>query len=179
MVSLAFIMVIVIGLFLYLGGLLHLFAATEGIAATGDQLFPEVAVQHMPPFISIIFIIALISALFPSADGAMTALTSSFCIDIAGLNRRDDMTEQQKKRFRQKIHLLVAFLFLLLVIMFHIINNNSMIGIILKLAAYTYGPLLGLFAFGIFVKRRPDDKLVPYVCFIAPIICFLLISISR
>lgn len=174
MVSLAFIMVFVIGLFLYLGGLLHLFAARENIAAAGDQLFPEVAVHHMPPFISIIFIIALISALFPSADGAMTALTSSYCIDIAGLNRRTDLNENQKKRFRQKVHLLVAFSFLLLVLMFHIINDNSMIGIILKLAGYTYGPLLGLFAFGIFVKRIPKDKLVPYICFIAPIICFFI-----
>ncbi|MFT4093978.1 MAG: sodium:solute symporter [Niabella sp.] len=174
MVSLAFIMVVVIGLFLYLGGLLHLFAAKENIAASGDTLFPTVAVQHMPPFISIIFIIALISALFPSADGAMTALTSSFCIDIAGLNRRNDMSEKQKKQFRQKVHLTVAFLFLLLVIMFHLIGNNSMIGIILKLAGYTYGPLLGLFAFGIFARRRPNDKLVPYVCFIAPVICFFI-----
>ncbi|GAB3012738.1 sodium:solute symporter [Niabella terrae] len=174
MVSLAFIMVVVIGLFLYLGGLLHLYAAQEQITATGDALFPEVALNHMPPVISVIFIIALISALFPSADGAMTALTSSFCIDIAGLNRRTDMDEKAKKRFRQRIHLLVAFLFLLMVILFHKINDNSMIGIILKLAGYTYGPLLGLFAFGIFVKRRPVDRLVPYVCFIAPILCFLI-----
>lgn len=174
MVSLAFIMVVVIGLFLYLGGLLHLFAAKENIAASGDALFPTVAVQHMPPFISVIFIVALISALFPSADGAMTALTSSFCIDIAGLNRRQDMDEKQKKRYRQKVHLTVAFSFLILVLIFHWINNNNMIGIILKLAGYTYGPLLGLFAFGIFVKRRPNDKLVPHVCFIAPILCFLI-----
>ncbi|WP_346237174.1 sodium:solute symporter [Niabella insulamsoli] len=174
MVSLAFIMVVVIGLFLYLGGLLHLFAANENITAQGDALFPTVALQHMPSFISIIFIIALISALFPSADGAMTALTSSFCIDIAGINRRTDMNEKQKKSFRQRIHLTVAFLFLLLVLMFHVINDNSMIGVILKLAGYTYGPLLGLFAFGIFVKRRPVDKLVPYVCFIAPILCFFI-----
>ncbi|WP_300598502.1 sodium:solute symporter [Niabella sp.] len=174
MVSLAFIMVVVIGLFLYLGGLLHLFAAQEHLASKGDALFPDVAVNHMPPYISVIFIVALISALFPSADGAMTALTSSFCIDIAGLQRRTDMNELQKKRFRQKVHLLVALSFLLLVLMFYWINDNSMIGIILKLAGYTYGPLLGLFAFGIFTKRRPQDRLVPYVCFIAPIICFFI-----
>jgi Na+/proline symporter len=174
MVSLAFIMVVVIGLFLYLGGLLHLFAAQENITASGDALFPTVAVQHMPPAISVIFIVALISALFPSADGAMTALTSSFCIDIAGLNRRTDMDDKAKKRFRQTVHLIVAAAFLLLVLIFKWIDSKSMIDIILRLAGYTYGPLLGLFAFGIFVKRRPNDKLVPFVCFIAPILCFLI-----
>ncbi|MBO9619811.1 MAG: sodium:solute symporter [Niabella sp.] len=174
MVSLAFIMLVVIGLFLYLGGLLHLFAAREGLTAKGDALFPDVALNHMPSYISVIFIVALISALFPSADGAMTALTSSFCIDIMGLQRRADMAEKEKKQFRQKVHLIVAFSFLLMVLLFYWINDNSMIGIILKLAGYTYGPLLGLFAFGIFTKRRPNDRLVPYVCFIAPIICFLI-----
>ena len=128
----------------------------------------------MPAYISIIFIVALISALFPSADGAMTALTSSFCIDIAGLQRRADMTEPEKKKFRQKVHLLVALSFLILVMVFYWINDNSMIGIILKLAGYTYGPLLGLFAFGIFTKRRPDDRWVPVVCFIAPVMCFFI-----
>ncbi|HEX7757551.1 MAG TPA: sodium:solute symporter [Niabella sp.] len=174
MISLAFIMVAVIGLFLYLGGLLHLFAAREHLNAQGDALFPDVAINHMPAYISIIFIVALISALFPSADGAMTALTSSFCIDIAGLQRRADMTEPEKKKFRQKVHLLVALSFLILVMVFYWINDNSMIGIILKLAGYTYGPLLGLFAFGIFTKRRPDDRWVPVVCFIAPVICFFI-----
>jgi len=194
MVSLSVIMIIVIGLFLYMGGLLYIYGINEGGAFTevvnngvaqkafmldgkdvlGDAIFPEVAVHHMPPAISVIFVIALISALFPSADGAMTALTSSFCIDIAGLKRRTDMTEEQKKKFRQRVHLMVALFFLILVMIFYWINNNSMIGIILKLAGYTYGPLLGLFAFGILTRRRPVDKLVPYVCFIAPILCFFI-----
>lgn len=174
MVTLAFIMVVVIGLFLYLGGLLHLFAASENVTAAGDALFPNVAVHHMPAFISVIFIIALISALFPSADGALTALTSSFCIDIMGLQRRTDWDEAEKKKFRQRVHLIMAFIFLILVLIFHWINNNSMIGVILKLAGYTYGPLLGLFAFGIFTNRRPKDSLVPVVSFIAPVICFFI-----
>lgn len=174
MVSLAFIMLVVIGMFLYLGGLLHLYKDAHQIAATGDSLFPTIALDHLPPAISIIFIIALISALFPSADGAMTALTSSFCIDIMGLNRREDLNEKEKKKFRQRVHLIMAFAFLLMVMIFYWINNQSMIGIILKLAGYTYGPLLGLFAFGIFTKRRPVDKWVPFICFAAPFICFLI-----
>jgi Na+/proline symporter len=87
MVTIGFIMVIAISLFLYLGGLLHLYAAQINITATGDELFPTLALNHMPPYLSIIFILALISALFPSADGAITALTSSFCIDLLGLQR--------------------------------------------------------------------------------------------
>ncbi len=174
MVSLAFIMLIVIGLFLYMGGLLHLYGAQEHLSATGDQLFPAIALEHMPPVLSIVFIIALISALFPSADGAMTALTSSICIDILGMKRRGDWTEQQQKSIRKKTHLWVALSFMLLTLVFKLINDNSMIGVILKLAGYTYGPLLGLFAFGIFSRRIVKDKLVPYICFGAPIICFFI-----
>lgn len=174
MVSLAFIMLVVIGMFLFLGGLLYLFGAQEHIAATGDQLFPAIALNKMPVALSVIFIIALISALFPSADGAMTALTSSICIDMLGMKRRADWSEAKQKSIRKKVHLWVAFSFLVLVLVFKIINDNSMIGVILKLAGYTYGPLLGLFAFGIFSKRKVDDKFVPYICFAAPAVCFFI-----
>jgi SSS family transporter len=173
MVSLAFIMVIVIGLFLYLGGLLHLYGAHQQVAAEGDKLFPELALHHMPPVISVIFIIALISALFPSADGAMTALTSSFCIDILDMQQRTDWTEAQKKKYRQRIHLVMAFVFLLVVMIFEWVNNQSMIGVILKVATYTYGPLLGLYSFGIFTRRRVHDVLVPVVCVAAPLLCLI------
>jgi Na+/proline symporter len=179
MVSLAFIMVVVIGLFLYLGGLLYLFAGRENIADSGDALFPAIALHHMTPFISVIFVIALISALFPSADGAMTALTSSFCIDILGINRKEknnfpDWDDSKKKRIRQRVHLIVAFLFMVFILIFKKINDQSMIGIILKLAGYTYGPLLGLFAFGIFTKRKVKDAFVPVVCILSPVICFFI-----
>ena len=173
-ITLSIIMVGVLLLFLFLGALLHLYATQQGVAATGDKLFPEIALRHMPPVVSIIFIIALISALFPSADGAITALTSSVCIDIIGIQRRDDMDEAWKKKLRQRVHLAVAFVFLLFVLMFYQINNPSMIGVILKVAAYTYGPLLGLFAFGILTRRSVQDKLVPLVCIAAPIICFFI-----
>ena len=173
-ITLSVIMVFVILLFLFLGGLLHLYGAQQGITVTGDKLFPEIALKHMPPVVSVIFIIALISALFPSADGAITALTSSICIDIIGIQRREDIDEAQKKKLRQRIHLAVAFIFLLFVLLFYQINNPSMIGVILKVAAYTYGPLLGLFTFGIITKRNVHDKLVPVVCIAAPIICFFI-----
>ena len=172
--TLSGIMVVVIMLFLFLGGLLYLYGAQQGITATGDKLFPELALHHMPPIVSVIFIIALISALFPSADGAITALTSSFCIDILGMQRRDDWTDKRKKTIRQRVHLVVAFVFLIFVLVFYKINNPSMIGVILKVAAYTYGPLLGLFTFGIITKRQVADKWVPLICIASPIICFIL-----
>ncbi|SDI14805.1 Na+/proline symporter [Chryseobacterium taeanense] len=174
MVTLGFILLGVISLFLYLGGLLHLYGAQENVSSAGDQLFPDIALNYMPPFISIIFIIALISALFPSADGAMTALTSSLCIDIFGMKEKTHWDNGKKEKFRKKIHLLVALSFLIMVIIFKVINDNSMIGLILKLAGFTYGPLLGLFAFGIFTKYKVKDKLVPFVCIAAPVISFFI-----
>ena len=173
MVVLGFILVGVISLFLFMGGLLHLYGSQENLSVAGDQLFPEIALHHMPPVISIIFIIALISALFPSADGAMTALTSSLCIDIFGLKERN-WEQKKKEKFRKRVHLLVALSFLIMVIIFKIINDNSMIGLILKMAGFTYGPLLGLFAFGIFTKFKVKDNLVPVVCIAAPVVSFLI-----
>jgi Na+/proline symporter len=174
MIVFSIILLVVNLLFLFLGGLLYLYAGTQGIEATGDRLFPLVALDHMPPIVSVIFIIALISALFPSADGAITALTSSFCIDILGMQRRPDWSDKQKKKIRQRVHLSFAFIFLLFVMVFYKVNNPSMIGVILKVAGYTYGPLLGLFAFGILTKRHVNDRLVPWVAIISPIVCFII-----
>ena len=173
-ISMSLVLLAVILLFLFLGGLLYLYAGQLNIAVTGDKLFPTIALQHMPPFVSVIFIIALISALFPSADGAITALTSSFCIDIIGMQRRSDLQDAQKKKMRQRVHLSFAFIFLLFVMVFKWIDNPSMIGVILKVATFTYGPLLGLFTFGILLKRNVKDKLVPVVCIASPVICFFL-----
>ena len=98
MVTFSFVLVVVNFLFLLLGGLLYLYASANNLAAKGDDLFPTIALNYLPPFVSIIFIIGLISALFPSADGALTALTSSFCIDILGLRRRTGLNEKQQKK---------------------------------------------------------------------------------
>lgn len=173
MVTLALILVGVISLFLYLGGLLHLYGLQENVAAEGDQLFPHIALNNMPPIISIIFIIALISALFPSADGAMTALTASLCIDIFDLKDKE-ISPKEKEKFRKRVHLIVALVFLLMVVIFKIINDNSMIGLILKMAGFTYGPLLGLFAFGMFTKYSVKDQLVPIICIVAPTISYFI-----
>lgn len=178
-------------LFLLLGGLLYLYAmnhgaeyaqvggkmqlVSEGRNIMGDELFPTMALQYMPQAISIIFIIALISALFPSADGALTALTSSFCIDILGLKRRDDLNEKQQKKLRLTVHLSFTVIFLICIMIFYRIGDRSIIDKILTLAGYTYGPLLGLFAFGILSKRAlPSTFLITFICLAAPIICYFL-----
>ena len=175
MITFSVIMVAVNFLFLLLGGLLYLFAERNGVQIKGDDLFPAIAMNHLPGYVSIIFILGLISALFPSADGAITALTSSFCIDILGLKRREDLTEQQRTRTRMTVHLSFAVIFLICVVVFKLIDNKSIIGVILKVAAYTYGPLLGLFAFGILSRRElGENKLIPLVCLLSIVICFLL-----
>ena len=174
MITFSGILIVVNFLFLLLGGLLYLYATKNGITTTGDKLFPATAIMHMPPYISIIFVIALISALFPSADGAITALTSSFCIDILGLQRSTNLSEAQQKRTRQIVHLSFAAIFLLFAMIFKWVDDPSMIGLILKVAGYTYGPLLGLFAFGILTKRSVNDPIVPVVAIAAPLVCFFI-----
>ena len=178
-VTLSIIMLGVVLLFLYLGGLLTLYAPTVGVLETGDKIFPAVVLGHLPAMVQVIFVIALISALFPSADGAITALTSSVCIDLLGINRRSDLNELQKTQLRHRVHLGFAALFLLLIMGFKWADNPSMIGLILKLAGYTYGPLLGLFAFGILTKRVVRDRFVPYIALAAPVICFFIDKYQR
>ncbi len=164
------ILAVVNFLFLFLGGLLYLFAAEKGINVPADDLFPTIALNYLPSGVAIIFIIGLISALFPSADGALTALTSSFCIDILGIKRREELDEKQRKKIRLTVHFIMAVIFFLLVIGFKVMNNKSIIDVILKVAGFTYGPLLGLFAFGILTKRVINDRLSLIVCLLAPTI---------
>ena len=174
MLTLTAVLVVVLLSFLFLGGLLYLYAPSAGVTASGDKIFPAVVMGHLPAALQVVFLIALISALFPSADGAITALTSSTCIDLLGIKRRTDLTEAGKESLRRRVHLGFAALFLLLVLGFKAADNPSMIGVILKLAAYTYGPLLGLFAFGMLTRRTLTDRLVPYITIGAPILCALL-----
>ena len=172
-VVLAFVLLAVVSLFLYLGGLLYLFAPSVGLEGAGDRIFPAVVLGHLPVAVQVLFIIALISALFPSADGALTALTSSFCIDMLGIQKRAHWSEAQRKRIRRSVHLGFTLVFMALVMGFKAIDDPSMIGLILKIAAFTYGPLLGLFAFGMFTQRAVRDRWVPVVALSAPVLCWL------
>ncbi|MBC6490321.1 sodium:solute symporter [Flavihumibacter stibioxidans] len=169
------IIVFVNFLFLLLGGLLYLFAAKNGMDVKGDDLFPAVAMNYLPPVITIIFIIALISALFPSADGALTALTSSFCIDMLGIKRNPNLSDTRQKRIRMTVHLTFTVVFMICIMIFKIIDNKSIIGIILDLAGYTYGPLLGLFAFGILTRRSfKDNFMVTVIALLSPLISYVI-----
>ena len=157
-------------LFLVLGGVLYLYASSKGITAAPDDLFPTIALSDtFSGVIGIIFVIAIISALFPSVDGAITSLTSCFCIDILGINKKEG-TEKEKKRTRLKVHFTFALIFFLMVLLFKAINDKLIIDFILKFAGITYGPLLGLFAFGILTKRKLNEKLIWAVCIIAPLL---------
>ncbi len=168
------VLMVVNFLFLVLGGVLYLYAASKGIAAAPDDLFPTIALSDVfSGSIGVIFIIALISALFPSVDGAITSLTSCFCIDILGL-KKTDKSEKEKKRTRLKVHFIFAFVFFIMVLVFKFINDKLIIDFILKFAGVTYGPLLGLFAFGILTKRKLNDKLIWAVCIAAPLVVLLI-----
>ena len=174
--------------FLFLGGLLYLFAMENGAQydtivniingqetvsnvfgfkdaagninnIMGDDLFPALSLQgYFPMAISVIFIIGLISALFPSADGALTAVTSSYCVDLLTLNDDTTRTEKQKKKIRMRIHLIFTLVFFALIMIFKAINDKSIVYLIMEVAGYTYGPLLGLFAFGIFTRFQIMKK---------------------
>jgi Na+/proline symporter len=171
-VTLAFIMLGVVLLFLYLGGLLYLYAPAVGVAESGDRILPAIVFGHLPAAVQLVFLVALVSALLPSADGAITALTSSFCLDLLGLNRRKDMDEARRTRIRHAVHLGFAAVFLVLLLVFREAASPSMIGLILTLAAYTYGPLLGLFAFAIFTRRGLRHRWVPAAAIAAPAACY-------
>jgi Na+/proline symporter len=194
-ITMAIVLVSVLFLFLLLGGLLYLYGNANGgvyqdvvvngqtvkhfmlnnTNVIGDKAFPSIVLNYFPPAVGIMFIIALISALFPSADGALTALTSSFCIDILGIRERNDLDEKQKKRLRLMVHFTFTVIFLICIMVFKVLNNNSIIDKILDLAGYTYGPLLGLFAFGIFTKKHlPNTLVVTLVCLIAPVLSYFL-----
>ena len=176
-VTFSFVLLLVNALFLFLGGILYIYAQQNGWEYAPDDVFPSIVRDHLPQGIFLIFIIGLISALFPSVDGAITALTASFCIDILGFQRNEKLNEQQQTRLRKQIHIGFAVLFTLLVFYFKWKNDKSIVDLIFIIAGYTYGPLLGLFSFGILTKRSIQTAkipIVPIVCILSPLICYLL-----
>lgn len=167
----------VIFLFLCLGVLLYLFADKKGISEVGDTLFPAVATGgYLPAIVGVLFVIGLVSCAFAAGGSALTALTTSFTVDIIGTKGK---SEEQVTSVRKKVHLLMAFLMGVVIFVFYLLNTKSAIDAVYKLASYTYGPILGMFAFGIFTKKKVNDKWVPLVAVIAPVLCFILQSNSE
>ena len=155
-------------LFLSLGVLLAILAGQEG-SLKGDMMLPAFVGQSGMA-VMILFTIGIVAASFSSADSALTSLTTCFCVDI----RRQPHNET----LRKKTHIAMCGFFMLFILLFHQINSTSLIDAIYILASYTYGPLLGLFIFGLFTSRRPKDCLVPYICIGSPLLCYALDSIS-
>jgi Na+/proline symporter len=169
------ILVLVNFLFLMLGAFLFLFAKKKGISTgMSDELFPTIAFKYMSPLAGVVFMTGLISAAFPSADGALTSLTTSVSIDFLRLDRRKDLTERKATRIRYLVHLAMASLLFICIMIFSLVNDRAIIDMLFTIAGYTYGPLLGLYAFGLFTKRKVCDRLTPLIAVLSPVICFFL-----
>lgn len=162
-------------LFLTLGAMLYVFANAKGIEipTSTDQLFPLIALNNLPSFVGVIFILGLVAAAYSSADSALTSLTTSFCVDFLNFEKRD-ISEKQKFSTRLKVHVAFTVVLFLGIMVLKIVNNDAVINGLLKAAGYTYGPLLGLFAFGLFTKRAIHDKWVWVVVLLSPVISALL-----
>ncbi|MDD3744725.1 MAG: sodium:solute symporter, partial [Lentimicrobiaceae bacterium] len=168
-------------LFLSLGAMLYIYAGKMGIEipVRSDDFFPTIALTHLSTFAGIVFLIGLVAAAYSSADGSLTALTTSFSIDILGLNENQNLNDKQKVHIRMFVHLGFAFFLTALVVFFRAISDESVINKLFTIAGYTYGPLLGLFAFGLFTKRRANDRFIPYIAVAAPILCYYINEYSE
>jgi len=170
------VMVLVNLFFVSLGVLLFHYAVAKGVAVprTTDHLFPTLALQHLGAFAAVVFVVGLTAATFSSADSVLTTLTTSFCIDWLGMEERPGFTDAQKTVLRHKVHVGFAIVLWLVILGFKALNSKAVIDAIFTLASYTYGPLLGLFAFGLFAKPSVRDGWVPAICCTSPLICFVL-----
>tara|TARA_B100000927_G_C16473160_1_gene472337 strand:+ start:2105 stop:3550 length:1446 start_codon:yes stop_codon:yes gene_type:complete len=166
-------------LFLCLGALLYInyYSMPEvnqvlNLPEQADMLFPHIAISSgLPAYVGILFIIGIIAAAYSSADSALTSLTTSFCVDIIEFEKQD--AEKQIKT-RKYTHLIMSLVLFSVIMIFHAINDQSVVKSLFTVAGYTYGPLLGLFSFGLFTKFQIKDKYVPFICLASPVICYFL-----
>jgi SSS family transporter len=174
----AMMQIVVIGLFLFLGFLLYSYAnqtgvalvSADGVPLKGDDVFPFLATSgYFPVVVGVLFIIGFIAAAYSAAGGALTALTTSFTVDI--LNKEQDVN---LTKIRTLVHIGMAVLMALCIYIIHLLNNDSVIQTVYKVASYTYGPLLGMFCFGIFTKKQVRDSWIPVVVIVAPVITWIL-----
>ncbi len=160
-------------LFLSLGVLLVMYVQQSGMTlpANSDELLPMYVkhISHLSPLTTHLFVLGIVAAAFSSADSALTSLTTSYCVDIRG--RAGD------EKLRKRAHLMISMLFVVMILLFRLLNSTSVIDAIYVMCGYTYGPLLGLFAFGMLTRRMPRDKFVPYICIASPLICYAIDSL--
>jgi Na+/proline symporter len=162
-------------IFLFLGAVLWMFANAHSINIKyTDDLFPMIAFNYLGPIAGIVFLIGLISAAYPSADGALTSLTTTFYFDFLGIDKLKHISNAKKQAFRYMIHISIAVIFLIVIVIFRKINDKAIIDKLFTIAGYTYGPLLGFFSFGLFTKWKVKDGWVPLVAVLSPVICYIL-----
>jgi len=171
MFSFSVVLIFVNLIFLVLGALLFIYAQKMNIAIPEktDHLFPIIATQHLSVFAGIFFILGLIAAAYSSADSALTSLTTSVCVDFLDIQKKEN-----GKKIRKQVHVLVSIVLFGVILIFNALNDESVISSLFKAAGYTYGPLLGLYSFGLLLKYKVKDYLVPFVCILAPIVSFLI-----
>lgn len=176
MFTFGFILIPVNFMFLFLGAVLWIYAGQHGVfpAQTSDDLFPTIALQYLSIAAGLTFFFGLISAAYSSADGTLTALTTTFCIDFLGLKRKPGITEEHIRKIRYRVHISFAIIVLFIIIGYRAINDAALISKLFTIAGYTYGPLLGLFFFGLYTKKKVKDKWVPLICIASPILSYLL-----
>jgi len=159
-------------LFLGLGALLYIFASKFGITATGDDLFATIAMhESMPIAVGLFFLLGLIAAAYSSADSALTALTTSFCVDFLDIEKKE---QSKQVGIRKRSHILFSVILFVVILIFKLINDESVISALFKVAGYTYGPLLGMYTFGLFTKWKIKDDLIIPVVILAPILSYIL-----
>jgi Na+/proline symporter len=166
-------------LFLSLGALLYTYAQAKGIALpkSSDELYPLLALKHFGSVIGVFFLLGIIAASYASADSALASLTTSFCIDF--LNFKEIAEEKKRVKWKNMVHVGFSLLLLLVIVIFNELKDDAVVNSVFKAAGYTYGPLLGLFFFGLYTKQVPQDKWVPYICMASPILCYLLSTYSK
>lgn len=183
MFSFTAIFVVINLFFLGVGALLYIYADKFGVPIPKgpmgnprtDLLFPEIAFNHLTLIPSIVFLLGLTAATFATTDSALTALTTSFCVDFLGMDKKQEKTANSFVRTRHLVHISFSLLMFLVIIVFNVINNDSVVSMIFRVASYTYGPLLGLYSFGLLLKNRAvNDRLVPLVCLAAPLLTLML-----
>jgi Na+/proline symporter len=175
--------------FLSVGALLYIYANKNGIEVptdliTGkprtDLLFPEIAFHHLTIVPSVIFLLGLTAATFATTDSALTALTTSFCVDFLAMDKAENINKPNIVRTRHFVHIGFSFLMFLVIVFFNAVNDSSVVGMIFRVASYTYGPLLGLYCFGLFLKSKTvKDKWVPIICLLSPALTFLISENSK
>jgi len=178
MLVFSFSFLITVFLFLGLGALLYIYAGKSGIAIPEktDDLYPMLALNYFGLPVGIAFLLGIIAAAYSSADSALTALTTSFSIDFLNIEKFEEQKIQKIKRWS---HLMFSALLILIILFFKTINNESIVIAVFRVSGYTYGPILGLFGFGVYSKRIVNDKLFPFIAIISPILCYFISKYSE